>query len=74
MYLLFLRDRPELASGWRSEDVLASTRRNQKLPDAIVMDGDRPQLVVEFGGAYDPGRVEKVHADCATRRLPYELW
>ena len=34
----------------------------------------RPKLVLEFGGAYDKRRVEDFHADCAKRRLPYELW
>lgn len=66
---------PQWAQAWRSEDLLAHTRRGEKLPDAFIVD-DRQQVtwVIEFGGGYDSRRVEAFHADCATRDLPYQLW
>ncbi len=75
VYLKLLRSTPKLAAGWIGEDMLAPTRVGQKLPDAILYDGEgRPRLVMEFGGAYPPERVEAFHEDCAVRGLPYELW
>ncbi len=75
VYLRVLLERPEIAEGWASEDLIAPSRRGQKLPDAIIHDPtSRPLLVIEFGGEYDAERVERVHADCARRGLPYELW
>jgi hypothetical protein len=75
LYLKFTKDASGLASGWIGEGVLAPSRERQKLPDAILHDREgRPRLVVEFGGAYPADRVEAFHADCAERRLPYEIW
>lgn len=66
---------PQWASAWRGEDLLAHTRRGEKLPDAfITADADQIAWVVEFGGGYDASRVEAFHQDCAGRGLPYQLW
>lgn len=75
LYLKLCQEAPVIAAGWIGEEVLAPTRRGQKLPDAIVHDGQgRPRLVIEFGGAYPADRLEAFHEDCAARELPYELW
>lgn len=75
LYLKLRGTAPTLAAGWIGEEILAPTRERQKLPDAILHDGEgRPRLVVEFGGAYPRERVEAFHEDCAARDLPYELW
>jgi hypothetical protein len=66
---------PEWASAWRGEDLMAHTRRGQKLPDAfLVNDRDQVIWVIEFGGGYDAERVEAFHQDCVSRKLPYQLW
>lgn len=66
---------PEWAQAWRSEDLLAHTRRGEKLPDAfIVNNADETVWVVEFGGSYDAARVQEFHEDCASRELPYQIW
>jgi len=75
VYLHFLRTAPTLAAGWVGEDVLAPSRVDQKLPDAILHDGEgRPRLAIEFGGSYQAVRIADFHADCSARMLPYELW
>jgi hypothetical protein len=75
LYLRFRREAPTLAAGWVGEEIFAPTRERQKLPDAMLYDGQgRPRLVVEFGGAYPTERVKAFHEDCAARGLPYELW
>lgn len=75
IYFRLLRENPEEAEGWVSEDVLAASRRGQKIPDAEIHDAQgRPLKVIEFGGGYPPERVQKVHEDCVRRQLPYELW
>lgn len=66
---------PAWAEAWCGEDLLAHTRRGEKLPDAFIVDGDRQVTwVIEFGGGYDTSRVAAFHADCAARELPYQLW
>jgi hypothetical protein len=66
---------PAWADAWRGEDLLAHTRRGDKLPDAFLVDrGEQVQCVIEFGGAYDQVRVREFHEDCAARGLPYQLW
>jgi hypothetical protein len=75
VYFLLRRTEPQLADGWVGEEILAPSRKNQKLPDAILHDAEgRPRLVVEFGGKYPTARVRAFHVDCETRGLPYELW
>ena len=75
VWLRFLRANPALAAAWHGEDLLASTRRGEKLPDAFIL-GDQNTVtwVIEFGGDYDAGRVNTFHQDCAARQLPYQLW
>lgn len=66
---------PEWAEAWRSEDLLAHTRRGEKLPDAFIVGTDEQVLwVIEFGGGYNAERVAAFHQDCAQRGLPYQLW
>ena len=66
---------PQWAIAWRGEDLMAHTRRGQKLPDAfIVADNDQVLWVMEFGGGYDAERVQAFHQDCVSRNLPYQLW
>lgn len=66
---------PQWASAWRGEDLLAHTRRGEKLPDAfIVAEGNQVVWVIEFGGGYDAERVAAFHQDCAHRQLSYQLW
>jgi hypothetical protein len=66
---------PDCAAAWRSEDLLAHTRRGEKLPDAFVVDrAEQVIAVIEFGGGYDAQRVEAFHQDCMARKLPYQLW
>lgn len=76
MYLQFCRSRPADAKRWIGEDLLAASRRGEKLPDAVLASAPeaRPELVLEFGGAYDARRIELFHEDCAEQQLPYELW
>ena len=38
VYLHFLRTNPRLAAAWVGEEILAESRRDQKLPDAILSD------------------------------------
>ena len=66
---------PEWATAWRGEDLLAHTRRGEKIPDAFIVDErDRVTWVIEFGGSYTAERVEAFHDDCASRDIPYQLW
>ena len=66
---------PQWAMAWQSEDLLAHTRRGEKLPDAFIVDQAGQVLwVIEFAGGYDTERIEAFHRDCATRELPYQLW
>ena len=66
---------PQWAEAWRSEDLLAHTRRGEKLPDAFIVDSSEQVLwVIEFCGGYDGPRVAAFHEDCAARGLPYQLW
>lgn len=75
IYLKLLREEPKLAQAWVGEEIIAPTRVNQKLPDAILRDSQgTPRLVMEFGGAYPSERVQAFHEDCEARGLPYELW
>ena len=75
IYLRLLNADPALAALWVSEERFAPERRREKLPDAVLRDAaGNLILVIEFGGAYDAKHVERVHLDCVTRSLPYELW
>lgn len=76
VYLRFRNERPAEAALWIGEDLLAHHRRHEKIPDAVISTApeNKPQLVIEFGGAYEPARVRAFHLDCKKKRLPYELW
>ncbi|MHC4880742.1 MAG: hypothetical protein ACYTGL_30175 [Planctomycetota bacterium] len=75
VWLLFASVDPPQADAWHGEDLMAHTRRGQKLPDAFLLDAEgTPMAVVEFGGSYDARRVRDFHADCARRNLPYQIW
>lgn len=75
IWLQLARQAPEWADAWRSEDLLAHTRRGEKLPDAfIVNQAGETAWVIEFGGSYDPTRVLAFHEDCTVRNLPYQIW
>ena len=75
VFLFFQRTQALLAAAWVGEEILAPSRKDQKLPDAILHDdAGRPRLVIEFGGKYPARRVSAFHDDCAARGLPYELW
>jgi hypothetical protein len=75
-FLRFRETRPEEATLWRGEGMIASLRRKRKVPDAIIS-GDTiwpPKLIVEFAGAYARRRIEVFHWFCEKERLAYELW
>lgn len=66
---------PRWARSWQSEDMLAHTRRGQKIPDAFIVDDERRVVwVVEFIGEYDRQRVQAFHEDCESRGIPYQMW
>ena len=52
---------PKWAAAWRGEDLLAHTRRGEKLPDAFIVDDD-----AELDEAF--------HQDWVSRNFPYQLW
>ncbi|MBI1315075.1 hypothetical protein GC176_27605 [bacterium] len=75
VWLHFRSDCPARADAWRSEDLMADTRRGQKLPDAFLVDAaGHTVAVIEFGGSYDARRVRDFHNDCAVRNLPWQMW
>lgn len=75
VWLCLHRQAPAWAQAWRSEDLLAHTRRGEKLPDSFILDGEgETAWVIEFGGSYDAGRVQDFHEDCSSRELPYQIW
>jgi hypothetical protein len=75
IWLHLHRHEPELANAWRSEDLLAHTRRGEKCPDAFIVDqSEKVIAVVEFGGAYHAERIREFHHDCSIRSLPYQIW
>lgn len=72
---------PEWAAAWRSEDLLAHTRRGEKVPDAFIVNAtEEVCCVIEFGGAYSAERVREFCEDCMQREvagqrgLPFQLW
>ena len=75
VWLCLRRRAPRWAAAFRSEDLLAHTRRAQKCPDAFIVDkAGVPVWAIEFGGSYDTARVRAFHEDCARRELPYQIW
>ena len=74
IWLHFDAHAPQWADAWQGEDMLAHTRRGEKLPDAFIVDDGNVVCVIEFGGDYDARRIREFHSDCASRDLPYQLW
>ena len=74
-WIRYYQESSRETSFWVGEDVLAPTRRRQKLPDAALLDrSGNPALLIEFGGSYAADRVAAFHEDAASRQLPYHLW
>jgi hypothetical protein len=71
---------PLLAAAWVAEDVIAADRGyGEKVVDACIVDSSStPALAIEVAGssyaASNGGRLRDIHADCAARGLPYEMW
>lgn len=75
VWMRFDEQAPEWSKAWQNEDLLAHTRRGEKLPDAFIVDEHGDVVwVIEFGGAYDTTRVREFHEDCHDRGLSYQLW
>ena len=76
VYLQFREAAPEREEKWIGEDVLRPHYRKRKLPDAVLAStpSATPELVIEFGGAYDLRRLKAFHKDCQQKHLPYEIW
>lgn len=78
IYLRLRLSDPAAAEDWVSEETLSTTvrpKKGDKLPDAVLNHADGSmRLVIEFGGAYDRGRVEKLHRYCHRQEVPYQLW
>lgn len=75
VWLWLVNQNPAWAVAWQGEDVMAETRRGEKLPDAfIVSRNSEITHVIEFGGTYNANRVKAFHEDCVQRALPYQLW
>jgi hypothetical protein len=75
IWLAFAETAPALARAWVHEDELeGSYEKGEPRPDAIIFDGGRPALAVEFGGGYSAHKLAEQRRGCARRKLPYELW
>jgi hypothetical protein len=76
VYLFYRTERPEDEKNWIGEDILRPYYRKRKLPDAVLAASPTatPEVVVEYGGAYDVRRLTAFHRDCAAKNQPYELW
>jgi hypothetical protein len=76
LYLRLLRHDPAAANSWVGEDMLRLYRLGQKIPDAALADSaaSTPNLILEFGGAYDVRRLRRFHEDCLKKTTPYEIW
>lgn len=74
-YLELLKSEPDTARRWVSEEKFEIQNRGSKLFDAVIVD-DSGELerVIEVGGEYGVRRLKTIHAECARRLLPYELW
>lgn len=82
VYLRFRSLDPGLSACWRGEDALdVRPARGRRLPDAALCTRDGAMfLAVEFGGAYEPSRLESLHRAFAgglaesSKPLPYQVW
>lgn len=75
VYLKILATDPRRAKAWVSEASLyeRGEGRNSRLPDAAIVTRAR-RTVIEFGGAYPPGKVADFHRYCEQHGWGYELW
>lgn len=75
VWLQLAASAPKWADAWRGEDVMAHTRKGQKLPDGFVVNSNNDVVcLMEFGGSYDQQRVREFHEDSCERELPYQIW
>lgn len=76
IYLHILRTDPSSAERWVGEDILRFSRPRQKLPDAAIAREKDKRIItaIEFGGAYDAGRLQDFHQAMAARNMPYQVW
>jgi hypothetical protein len=65
-----------IPTGWRSEAFL--TRHGLSIgdyvPDAALFEGGTIVRAFEYGGFYEPDRLEAMWRDCYRTRTPLELW
>lgn len=75
VFLQYRHNQPSLIRNWISEAAILRDRedRREKLPDAIVTDGEMKR-VIEFGGSYGRDKIEAFHNYCSEQELPYEIW
>jgi hypothetical protein len=76
VYLWYRSRRPVEAATWTTEDGRAAkkTRAGQVVPDAAVRERGGGMRLVDFAGEYRRDKLERFHAYCSARELPYELW
>lgn len=76
VYLHLWATRPERTQNWVFETQLATQddAAAQKLPDALVVEPDGRQTVIEFGGEYGKAKLAAFHRDCAAVGRGYEVW
>ena len=76
LYLKMRAQSPDRARAWLPESALHAQGwgRKQPLPDALLRFPDAQELVIEFAGSYPRHRLERLHAFCFGRDLPYEIW
>jgi hypothetical protein len=62
--------------GWRSEAFLArhGLSIGHYVPDAALVEGGKIVRAFEYGGLYEPGRVEACWRACYRTLTPLELW
>lgn len=75
VFLQMRTNQPERAVTWSSEEERKKDAgHGEKLPDAIVSDGDR-RTAIELGGkSYDREKLADFHAFCVEQNLDYEIW
>ena len=65
-----------LPSGWRSEAFLASRGLaiGNYVPDAALVEGGKILRAFEYGGLYEPARIEAIWRACRRTSTPVEIW
>lgn len=75
VYVFYRTTRPEQATRWVGEDVMAKAGYRVKDPDAFLVDeAGRFERVIESVGAYSVKQIASFHRHCFEYELPYELW